>query len=342
MTDYPHHERLRLENFTVFEDATFEFVPGVNILTGENGTGKTHALKALYSWQRLAYLGVDFEEGAILVPLLDTFQTLELDNLARLGGSKDFLVAGKFGSHTEFHWGQLSSAFSGKHVDWVAQSGPRRPVFIPAIDMMGHSKGFVVQWEDIKLDFDLTYRDIVALLQLERKVDKSAYEAFVSRLERDVLKGTITSDDNGRFYLQRGEHRIPMPMMAEGLRKVATLIKLVQNGHLEPGATLFWDEPETNMNPALMDEIAQAILALAGNGVQVFIATHSYLLLKELEVWNRSNVPLRFFALEATEDRGVVVHPADTYLDLSPNPIERQYAELYDREIQREIERSQA
>ena len=33
-------------NFTVFDHAEFTFSPGVNVLIGKNGTGKTHVLKA--------------------------------------------------------------------------------------------------------------------------------------------------------------------------------------------------------------------------------------------------------------------------------------------------------
>ena len=43
-------ESLTLENFTVFENATFDFCPGINVLIGENSTGKTHVLKAIYSF----------------------------------------------------------------------------------------------------------------------------------------------------------------------------------------------------------------------------------------------------------------------------------------------------
>ena len=42
-------KKIKLENYTVFEDQQIEFCPGVNIFIGENGTGKTHILKALYS-----------------------------------------------------------------------------------------------------------------------------------------------------------------------------------------------------------------------------------------------------------------------------------------------------
>jgi len=39
---------LRLHNFSVFPDASFDFGQ-FNVIVGENGTGKTHVLKAAYS-----------------------------------------------------------------------------------------------------------------------------------------------------------------------------------------------------------------------------------------------------------------------------------------------------
>jgi recombinational DNA repair ATPase RecF len=37
-----------IKNFTVFGDVAFEFSPGLNVIVGENGTGKTHVLKLGY------------------------------------------------------------------------------------------------------------------------------------------------------------------------------------------------------------------------------------------------------------------------------------------------------
>ena len=40
-------KRIKLEQFTVFENQQIDFIPGINVLVGENGTGKTHLLKVL-------------------------------------------------------------------------------------------------------------------------------------------------------------------------------------------------------------------------------------------------------------------------------------------------------
>jgi recombinational DNA repair ATPase RecF len=41
-------EKIRFEKFTAFEKLEVDFSPGINIFVGENGTGKTHILKAVY------------------------------------------------------------------------------------------------------------------------------------------------------------------------------------------------------------------------------------------------------------------------------------------------------
>jgi len=42
-------KRIKFQNYTAFEDQQMEFSPGINVIIGENGTGKTHLMKALYS-----------------------------------------------------------------------------------------------------------------------------------------------------------------------------------------------------------------------------------------------------------------------------------------------------
>ena len=51
---------LHVQNFTVFADATFEFSPGLNVIVGTNGTGKSHVLKLGYAAQ-VVYAGAPRE-----------------------------------------------------------------------------------------------------------------------------------------------------------------------------------------------------------------------------------------------------------------------------------------
>ena len=328
MSDYLYHHDLRLQNFTVFRDTTLEFVQGINVFVGENGTGKTHALKALYA----AQLTKARELRSVTFMLGDLFQTKKLSPLIRMGtASNSFAeVSGRYGDQ-EWRY----TFWHDADMDWMGSETPirkaERPVFIPAIDMMGHTRGFLQASREIVLDFDLTCSDIVALLGLERRSEDRS--SIVLEGMSKVLGGKIEYDENdGRFYLATAQGRLPMPLVAEGLRKISTLVRLAQNGWLTPGTSLFWDEPEVNLNPVLMDEVVSALLELARSGVQIFLATHSYVMLREIEVQSRKQDAVRYFAF-SREDDGVTVSPANSYLEIDPNPIERQYADLYDRGV---------
>ena len=334
MSDRPYHQSLRLRNFTAFQDAAFEFVPGVNVFVGENGTGKTHVMKALYAVQ----LAQSRELSDVRTILEDLFQTKDAVDVVRLGTGKT-AIADVSGRYAGLLWG-----YSGQRNFYAISSSsetykPERPVFIPAIDMMGHTKGFTEAYDEVRLDFDLTCRDVVNLLRLERKNGTGHRVAPMDEPLARLLNGEIERDDAGRFYLVSKQGRLPMPMVAEGLRKIATLVQLERNGWLATGTTLFWDEPEVNLNPILMGQIVGAILALTRRGVQVFLATHSYVILKELDLQTKREDTVRYFAFQPGADGTTVMATEDLSL-LAPNPILDEYASLYDRELTRSTGRN--
>ena len=49
---------LQLKNFTAFTELDIDFSPGINIVIGENGTGKTLLLKAILHLSRLVRRGL--------------------------------------------------------------------------------------------------------------------------------------------------------------------------------------------------------------------------------------------------------------------------------------------
>ena len=73
-------------------------------------------------------------------------------------------------------------------------------------------------------------------------------------------------------------------LFRSGLRKLGLLWKLIRNGLLESGTVLLWDEPEANLNPELYPLVAEILLELQKNGVQIFAATHNYNFAKYLEI----------------------------------------------------------
>lgn len=328
MNERPHHKTLNLKNFTAFKESALEFVSGVNAFVGENGTGKTHLMKALYAMQ----LTQSREARSISETLEELFQIKDVADLVRMG-TGDGAIADVSGFYHGHRW---SFAVQRGMPSGIAADNriprPERPVFIPAIDMMGHTKGFTEAYEEVRLDFDLTCRDIVNLLRLERKngAERIAPDESLARL----LGGTVERDEDGRFYLSMRLGRQPMPLVAEGLRKIATLVQLQRNGWFTSGTTLFWDEPEVNLNPILMDEVVGAILALARQGVQVFLATHSYVILKELDLQTQKSDSIRYFGFQRDEE-GTTVNATDDFPLLTPNPILDQYDSLYDRELTR-------
>jgi len=126
-------------------------------------------------------------------------------------------------------------------------------------------------------------------------------------------------------------------LLADGYRKFGMLWYLLRNGSISKNSVLFWDEPETSLNPKLIRELVNILQQLAAIGVQIFIATHDYLLSYELSLLNQypsHNQPdIKFFSLhKPSRNAGVVVESAKTLAEIAHNPILEAYTAHYDHE----------
>ena len=56
-------KNIKLLNFRNYDDVTIDFIPGVNIIIGDNGVGKTNILEAIYvlSLTKSNRFGNDFD-----------------------------------------------------------------------------------------------------------------------------------------------------------------------------------------------------------------------------------------------------------------------------------------
>ena len=175
-------------------------------------------------------------------------------------------------------------------------------MYLPTHELLTIYPGFVSLYENHYVEFDESWRDTCLLLGAPALRGPRATEvaSLLTPLE-EQLGGRVVLERNGRFYLAPASGgKMEMPLVAEGWRKVAMLARLIATGSLLDKDCLFWDEPESNLNPRLIREVARAVLRICEAGVQVFVATHSLFLMREFEILLErefKEVEQRYFAL---------------------------------------------
>jgi energy-coupling factor transporter ATP-binding protein EcfA2 len=323
-----------IKNLTVFPRASLQFSPQLNVIAGENGSGKSHLLKLAYS-----VLAVSYEDGRkpnAPAPTKSQLQTrladklvgvFRPDTLGRLARRKQ----GRERSEIQFSFDSqkrdISFSFSSKSTSEVGiDKLPKTwvdtpPVFLPTRELLTISPGFVARYENHFLEFEETWRDTCKLLEQPplRGPRVQSVEKLLFPLE-DAMKGKIEVDKRGHFYLRSSEGLMEIALVAEGLRKLAMIARLIATGSLRDKGYLFWDEPEANLNPKLIKQVAKVILQLCQNGIQVFIATHSLFLMREMDILLQkefNDVKARFFGLQLGED-GVSVKQGESVDDIGP------------------------
>jgi len=311
-------KNISIENFTVFKSENLEFSDRLNIIVGENGTGKSHLLKLLYSliasMNHVVYFYTDFYENKMTIDmgisegvgisLNGIFKPDKLDNLITYDNYK-CLINISFQKYSILFILTDSSISNENKIYTESKNLPseffeKSSIFIPAKEMLSFYEGFVPLYETRESSFDEIYYNLAKSLGLSalKNIDSYPVESkLLSRLE-EILEGKILLE-RGRFYLvsTRNGHKTEIALIAEGLRKIATIAQLIANGSLTKNSLLFWDEPEANLNPRLIRKMAELLVELSRSGMQIFIATHSLFLVKELEILRSTEDKFKYFGL---------------------------------------------
>ena len=320
--------RLELTNFTAFKQLDLELSPGINVLVGGNGTGKTHILKILYFLQVVN----KSHKPSYIIELHQIFQPKDgkISRLVRHGhGFIEFNVSAVWNNTT------LSTAFNNKKDTGLQFGGSydcdEDPVFIPVKEPLSFAPGFLSLDAKYHMSFDKTYSDILksAYLPQIKNLDPALQE-ILSEIQ-EIIGGEVIVEGE-TFYLDIADYRMEISLVAEGFRKLALVWQLIRNGSLCKGSTLYWDEPEANLNPFLMQHVAKTLIKLANHGVQIFLATHNYAFLKEID-HQKEQTPVTYFALDNSGENGVQANICSEYINISPNKIAEENLRLYDMEI---------
>lgn len=342
-------QTLDIKNFTAFQQITLSCSPGVNVVIGANGTGKSHLLKLAYALSSVLNRKEPGLEQAITAKFKGVFKPEGgIGRLCRDEAQKTEIQV-KFDQEDV-----MDFAFSADMSEVVITEQLRkwpetgRPLFLPPKEMLSSFPGFSSLYLQREITIDETYFDICQALETPKLTTlPPAVEPLIATLQQ-ACEGEFVLMKQQRFYYKPVQGKLlEAELAAEGFRKLGMLQRLLSNGSIRPGQSgpLFWDEPEANVNPKLMKAVIAVLLALARAGQQIFLATHDYVLLKELDLQRRTDDELLFHALYRDTDSGnrdtdsgnIAASSTSEYAQVHPNAIADTFADLYDRDVERAL-----
>lgn len=333
---------VRLENFTAFAKLDRALSPGINVVIGANGTGKTHLLKLLYAATAIT-MGEDRERG-FAAKLLGVFNPYQ-GRMTRLIRRQQGLPAAQVAVSRD-DGASIKAVIDNQKADvkdvrvtgqsrWLTAA--QECAYIPVKEMLAHAPGFLATVAKREIAFEEVYADIVKkafLPALKGKVTADR-QRLLTALQRAIEGKVVAKGEH--LFLKNSQGELEFTLLAEGMRKLALAWMLIQNGTLLSGSVLFWDEPEANLNPALMGEVVEIILELQRLGVQVFLTTHNYVVLKEFDLRQKAGDLVRYISLFRDAGKAVVAHSSDSLDGIDPNAITATFDSLYDREVARSL-----
>ncbi|MBV5326246.1 MAG: AAA family ATPase [Chlorobium sp.] len=344
-------ERLELRNFTVFTGLAMELSPKINVIIGENGTGKTHLLKAAYGlcagaplFKNKPETSEDELEAALTAKLLRLFMPIDdkLGKMHRQGATDQAYLSARYAGGQK-----IAATFFNNSKSLAVQDRANyeqyqaEAVFIPTKEVLSFMKGFGSLFARYELSFDQTYKDVFDFLELPEVRQDSLHEKSkwaMAEIE-GLCGGRFVFYGGGKvtFKTENAEHSANS--MAEGFRKAGMLSRLLATGAIQPGVsgTLFWDEPESNLNPKLMKLLVQILLELSRNGQQIILATHDYFLLKWLDLEMGKEDHVLYHALYPGERGEICVESAEDYRSISPNAIADTFNDLTKEQVNKKM-----
>ena len=345
-------DKLELKSFTTFDELAINFSPKINIIIGENGTGKTHLLKAAYT---LCSCNTPVEEGheaddgiksSITTKLRYIFKPLDdkLWKIRKHGSESPASLAASFlndqhSIRADFNTNSQQVAIEENE---NFQTYRQKPVFIPTKEVLSFMKGFSSLYSRYELSFDQTYKDICDALDLPEIRQENLHEKSKWAIEEieKICNGKFIFQGGGNVIFKQGDAEFSANAMAEGFRKIGMLSRLLETGAIQPGLSgpLFWDEPETNINPKLMKLLVEILIELSRNGQQIIIATHDYVFLKWFEILcdTGQDDHICFHTLYQDEDL-IKIESVDNYYGITRNAISNTYDDLTKAQIKKKM-----
>lgn len=348
---------LTVENFVAFQQRLeWKAHASLNVIIGENDTGKTHLLKLLYAMARAIEdygkkkAGPEPKELSDLLAhkLRWTFlpQKMELGRLVSRGAGNRLIadLCWNVGGRLRFSFGKdTTSKIVEIDTNGLPELQGNKASFLPPKEILSIFDAIVATRETAEIAaFDDTYYDLVQDYRqppTKGKLQENIRQVFV-HLENVTGGGEVELEKDGSIVFRRGKEVFNMHQTAEGIKKIGILSRLMRNRRLTPagGCMLFVDEPEVNLHPKAIVVFAEMLHEFAQSGIQVYLTTHSYFLLKRLEQLAReAKADYSLLDLRKQEGAGVTGTASKLAGGLPQNPIVEESLRLFDRDVQLDL-----
>lgn len=344
---------LTVENFVGFQQRLeWRDHASLNVIIGVNDTGKTHLLKLLYAITRSIedyskkLAGPQPKELAELLStkLRWTFlpQKLELGKLVARGAGNRFSADLRWSGNGRLKFGfgrDTTVRISEIDTNELGQLAGHKATFLPPKEILSIFDAIVATRESQELaSFDDTYYDLVQ--DYRQPTTQGGWKDSIKRvfkhLEAVTGGGEVEMQADGAIMFRRGKEVFNMHQTAEGIKKIGILSRLMRNRRLTPagGCLLFVDEPEVNLHPTAIVMFADMLHEFAQSGVQVYLTTHSFFMLKRLEQLARQHqTDYALLDLRKQGTGGVVGTSHALKEGLAMNPIVEQSLRLFEGDV---------
>lgn len=282
--------QIKLNQFGPIFNVDWKKLGRINLVIGGNGCGKTFLLKAIYSsLKTLESYKRGHEQRSASEILADklywTFQAEKIGDLVSKGADAP-LFSLMTVDEQQFSYGFGKD--TNKQISNLENHVPPRAsnsVFLPAKEVLSlHQIILKSREQDQVFGFDDTYFDLARALRISPSKGKNYKEFAQSRTDLEkMLGGVVEYDDStGRWVFVKGRHKFPIGVTAEGIKKIAILDTLLGNRYLDTDSVVLIDEPESALHPPAISQLLDIVAILADRGIQFFLASHSYFVVKKL------------------------------------------------------------
>lgn len=333
-----------------------DFAP-INVIIGKNDTGKTGLLKLLYASSKTIDIyskRIKNEDVSLKKILAEKLSDIYQPGKKGLGELVNKSSKEKLSVNIEFKHARLGFedrlhfSFGESTTNTIIDCQENiktvpenfRCLFIPAKEVLTSLKAIRATRDNLHmLGFDDTYLDLIRALVIPSQKGNITYELKdVNKRLEALFEGQIEQQADDDFVFKRGNTEFPMQMTAEGVKKIGILTTLIKNRQLNSNSILFLDEPETALHPEAIRELVDMLMLMAKAGIQIFLATHNYFVLKQMHLSARKDdVATKCYSLYREKGKSIEYKEHDLKKELPENSISNEAIRMSDEEVQLDL-----